>query len=433
MKQITIIAILSICTIGAIAQNESNKKQRLDFAKTYFEIGGTFWPSFTGKQLIDNEIHDFNNPSSAMQYLNWGGFHFWGHAEFYVSIPLNYQAFQKNEGAGAELLHSVSTGARFLPWAYEEKKIRPYVGLSWSALDFKQILQSNEDQPVLSKDFMLTYDAGLLYGQGNFSLRLGMHYFSDNTWDYPLSRTLKSKIKSPNLALQLGLIYAMDLSKRGDQEVLEEWNDYPRLSKLSLDTKRFGAFFIGAGPSLSYSLKRSVYNEQNLPYLKDKLTSSNYFDIALGYHFQKLGFFTALSFRNPEFVTEGFGAKQSIKKTSLAFEINKYLVDYSGFVPYVGLNIAYDKLKYSEQVDEQSTELAFQSIEPGITFGWDILPGKTSEALILRTNLRWYPFASFDLANRKFDFSQLEYDLIQVVFYPERLKSKKKSGGKLYH
>ena len=65
-------------------------------------------------------------------------------------------------------------------------------------------------------------------------------------------------------------------------------------------------------------------------------------------------------------------------------------------------------------------------LDAGVTFGWDIVPGKTSEALILRTNLRWYPLSKFEIDGKKFNFSQLEYNLIQVVFYPNRLKKRRK-------
>ena len=429
MKQIILTFFISIFTLNAFAQEatENDVKQRLDFARTYFELGGTFLPSFEGKRLLNNEIQIFTNPESVMQYLNWGGFHFWGHAAFYVTIPLSYNALKNNDEIGSELLHSVATGARFFPWAYQEGKLRPYVGLGWSALDFRQKSESEEEQTTLSKDFMLSYDTGLLYGYRNFSLRLGINYFPDSRWDYPLSRTTKSKIKTPDYGVQVGLLYAMDFSKRTTTENIEKWNSYPPLSKQSLDATKKGALFIGIGPSISYSLKESEYNQEEFPYLKEKLTSTNYFDIAMGYHFSKIGLFTALSFRNPEFETKGYGSSQSIKKTSLCLEVNKFLLDYSGFVPYVGLNVAYDKLKYTESIDDANRTLTFDyKIEPGVTFGWDIQPGKNQEALILRTNLRWYPFSSFEIDGKGFDFSQLEYNLIQLVFYPGRLEKKRK-------
>jgi len=135
-----------------------------------------------------------------------------------------------------------------------------------------------------------------------------------------------------------------------------------------------------------------------------------------------------LSFRNPKFETEGYGSIQTIKKTSFALEINKHLTDYTGFVPFIGLNLAYDQYKYSESVDDATKEESFNKLEPGVTFGWDILPGKTEKPFLLRTNLRWYPFSSFSIEDKSFDFSQLEYNLIQIVVFPQRFSKKERKG-----
>lgn len=427
MKKQILLILLVLGTHGLFAQEKSNQKekQRLDFAKMYFEIGGTFLPSFTGKTLNNNVIESFENPASGIQYLNWGGFHFWGHGEFYVTFPLNYVPFQKQEGASSEIFHSVATGFRYYPWVYREKKIIPYLGANWSALEFKQIISPEEEQPTLAKDFILAGDAGILYGYRNFSLRLGATFFPNTTWDYPISKTQKAKIKTPNFGLQIGLLYSWDSTKDTKPENIEKWNSYPRVSKQSFGSTTFGNFFVGIGPSLSFSLEKSTYNQTTFPYLQEQKSSSNYFDWVMGYNFNRAGIFTTLSFRNPKFKTEGYGTVQTIKKTSLTFEVNKFLIDYSGFTPYLGINIAYDKIKYLENIDGQNRELIFdKKFEPGITFGWDIQPGKNQEALILRTNLRWYPFSSFKVDDIKFNFSQLEYNLIQVVFYPGRLKRK---------
>lgn len=424
-----LIAVLIVALNTAFAQTNSvtNEKQRLDFAKTYFELGATLFPSFTGAKLVDNEITTFENSASVNQYLTWGGYHFWGRAEFYVTIPLHQINFKKNNETDFQLIYSATTGARFFPWAYREKKIRPYVGLNWAALDFKQETKPNGNQPVLSKDFMLAYEGGIRYGYRDFSVRLGVNYFADNTWGYPIGKTVKTEIKTPPFAVQVGLTYAMDFTRKTDQKNIDAWNSFPPISKQALGASKFGDVFIGIGPSTSYSLFKSDYNLERLPYLKDKLTSTNYFDIAAGYHFYKAGLFTVLSFRNPKFETEGYGAKQTIRKTSFALEINKFLIDYSGFTPYLGLNIAYDKIHYSENAEGIERKLLFdKNIEPGITFGWDIRPGKNAEALILRTNLRWYPYSSFAVDGIQFNFSQLEYNLIQAVFYPDKLRKRKK-------
>ncbi len=428
MKQKLVPFILILCTLNIFAQQESLKKdkKRLDFAKMYFEFGNDFSSSFTGKRLVNDEIITFENSTSVTQHLNWGAFHFWGHAEFYVTFPVNQLNLKKDNETDFTLTNYVVTGARFLPWAFREKKIRPYAGVSWGSIDFQQRIKPDENQPILSKDFLLIPETGLMYGYKSLMIRLGLSYNYDNKWNYPLSRTTFSEIETPKFNFQLGLNYSFESSKREKPENKQLWNSYPRTSSIGYDATKFGDFFVAIGPSLSFSLSGSEYNKAELPYLKNKLTSSNYFDIATGYQFNKLGLFAALSFRNPTFETEGFDAKQTIKKTSLAFEVNKFITDYTGFAPYIGLNIAYDKLKYTENIDNISKELSFNSIEPGITFGWDIIPGKTSEVIVLRTNLRWYPYSSFKIDGKTFDFSQLEYNLIQVVFYPERLKKRKK-------
>lgn len=431
MKLKLIVLLFSMCISQLWAQNDSlsisPKKQRLDFAKMYFEGGGTYLPSFEGKQLVNGQLISFEYSATLNPYLTWGAFHFWGHTEFYVTFPLNQLALNKNTQTSHQLLHSVATGARIYPWAMVEGKIRPYIGLNWGALEFKPKLKPDENQPKISKDIMMNFDAGLMYNYKKIAVRLGINYFADNKWQYPISKTQMSEIVIPLMSFQIGFLYTFDASKDNAKENIDKWNSYPRVSKLSYDAKKFGDFFVGIGPSLSFSLIKSDYNATHLPYLQQKLASTNYFDIAAGYHFNMANLFTAISYRNPTYKTEGFGSNQTIKKTSVAFEINKFLTDYTGFAPYIGLNVAYDKLKYEQNVDGIKKQQTFTNeIEPGITFGWDIVPGKTNEALILRTNLRWYPFSKFELDGKTFNFSQLEYNLIQVVFYPERLKLRKK-------
>ena len=128
MKRKLTVLLLCISTSQVWAQNNSvsifPKKQRLDFAKMYFEGGTTYIPSFTGKQLADGQLNSFEHSATLNSYLTWGAFHFWGHTEFYVTFPLNQLTLNKNDQMGHQLLHSVATGARIYPWAMKEGKIR---------------------------------------------------------------------------------------------------------------------------------------------------------------------------------------------------------------------------------------------------------------------------------------------------------------------
>ncbi|SEC94878.1 hypothetical protein SAMN04489761_4058 [Tenacibaculum sp. MAR_2009_124] len=427
MKIKLLYCLIVFITTSTYAQNDTipfAKKTRLNFAKTYYEIGGSYSPSFTGKRLSSSGVENVNHSESFNTSLSWGGFHFWGHAEFFVSFPL--KQFYTNEDTYS-FKHVAITGARFLPWAFREKKLRPYIGLNWSAFEFQQGKDAINEGPKLEKNFSLVPNIGVLYSYKSFALRLGADFFFDNEWKYPLSKEEFVTIQTPKYSFNLSLLYYMESSVDKNYENSEErWNSYPEVSSLAYKSKSFGDFFLGIGPSISFSLSESEYLNDKYPYLEKRKSSESYFDIAIGYQFNKLNMFTALSFRNPEFIRSGFGKQFHIKKTSFALEFTKFLTDYSGFAPYVGLNIAYDKINLKEKSGNTSITYNFNRLEPGITFGWDIVPGKTEEFLILRTNLRWYPFANYTIDGKRLKIDQLEYNLIQVLFYPQRFLRAKK-------
>ncbi len=433
--RILLIIILAAATNSLLAQTdtlETNNKERLDFARGIFELGVTYVPGFEGKRLINGELSNQEHSPSLNTTFYWGAFHFWGHAEFYVSFPLNKLDLNPNETFNAEFYQYNVTGARYYPWAVRDKKLRPYVGLSWTALDFKQVVDDIE-LPEIQKNFTWNADLGFVYQYKKFAGRLGINYFNHNKWDYALSKSQFTEIKTPRFNVQLGILYTTDFTKNnGDTKINDRWNQFEKVSNLGLNATSFGDFFIAAGPSLTFSLTPSQYNKSEFPFFSDSYSSNSYFDIAVGYQFNKLSGFAALTFRNPEFEQIAFDVKQNIKKTSLTLEAVKFVTDYSGFAPFVGVNIAMDKIDYFEQIDDESKRYKFTNIEPGLTFGWDIVPGKSEEFLILRTNLRWYPFSSFEIEGKKFDFDQLEYNLIQAIFYPQRFVKSRKSKKKSY-
>lgn len=423
MSRFLIVITLLYSALNFAQHDSLSPNKRLDFAKTYFEFGSSISPSFDGAVFLNGTTYQITNSPSMTSFVNWGGFHFWGHGEFYVSIPLKQYELVKNDSTSFKLAHNVVTGGRFYPWKYTTKKIRPYLGLNWSAQIFQQST-NKKDQPLLSKDFMLVPEIGAVYGFKKFAFRINLNYFHNNLWEYPTSKTLTEQIETPKFNLQIGVLYSIESSHNKNENVNERWNAYPTLSKLNYNDKDGVDFFIAAGPSGSFTLQESTYSKTRTPYLNSQVASKAFIDIATGLQFNQQGIFTALSFRNPKFETSAYGTVQTIKKTSLALELNKFLKDYSGFVPFIGVNAAFNKITFEENVDGEQFRLTENQIEPGITIGWDILPGKTDEALILRTNLRWYPMSSFQVDGLKFDFSQLEYNLIQVVFYPDRLKKK---------
>lgn len=116
---------------------------------------------------------------------------------------------------------------------------------------------------------------------------------------------------------------------------------------------------------------------------------------------------------------KAFGEKQKLVKQSLLTEGFYYLTDYNGFTPFLGINLGYDKIT----MHQNGTNLVSKrQITTGITFGWDILPNKTEQPFVLRTNLRWFPFQQVEVDGVQHSLHQLEYNVIQAVWYPGRKK-----------
>jgi outer membrane protein W len=426
MKRLVICVILFLISKKINAQEYFNEgRNRLNFAKTYFELGGQYSPKFASNSLEGNDLKSFTNPASFVPYLNIGGLHFWGHADFYISIPLTQINTSKNENNNFRLNQSVVTGARFLPWAYRDKKIRPFVGTSWAVVNFKQSFKPNENQPLLSKNKLL-FDAGLLFGNKNLLARVGANYLASNAWNYPISENNFQQIRTPKWSAYLGLVFTLETTRSKNMEnENSRLNKYADVSKPTLSAIKKGDWFLGIGPSSSFMLAKSAYNEAYFPYFNKKPISNTYFDLAIGYQFNKTGIVSALSFIKTKFTNDAFGSKQTIRKNSIVIETYKFLTDYSGFTPYLGFNLAYDNFDYSEKTKTQEISKNFKEINPGLTLGWDILPGKTEQWFVLRTNLRWYPFSKIKLNDKQFSQAQIEYNVIQAVWYPSRYKNAK--------
>ena len=330
---ITFTFIIIVSQTMSAQEYISEGKNRLNFAKTYLELGGQFSNSFTGKKTLPNgSTVDFENSPAITPYLNIGGFHFWGHADFFISIPLSQITFKKNDSTNFTFNKSVVTGARFLPWVFRENKIRPYVGVNWAIVNFQNKIKPEESQPLLSKS-KLIFDAGLLYGKSNFMARLGMSFDPNNlAINYPLTKTNFQQINLPNWNAYFSLIYAFETTRsKKIERINRELIKYPNVSSPTLNVEKKGDWFIGIGPSTSFLLSNSEYNESAFPYFNKKPISNLFFDVSIGYQFNNLGLITAISYRNPTFKNEAFGTTQVIRKQSIVLEAFKFLTDYRRF------------------------------------------------------------------------------------------------------
>lgn len=403
-----LLSFLLLTGLGAYAQNDVLEgRQRLNFAQTYMEAGGNTFPGFS------------QNPPVFQPNLTIGGIHFWGYADFYVTFPLTNMVLNSHQQRDFQLSESAVTGARFMPLAYKKGRFTPYLGAAWSVFNFKQGLSASLESPQLSKN-TLRFDVGFIIGTSSLALRAGVNYLPFNDLNYPISKTQFSKISLPAFYPSIGVAYIWETTRsKSMEDINKRLNKYPSWSSPKLQTRIIEGIFVGAGVSSSFRLSNSLYNQQKHPYLNNKPIAILP-DFALGYHWGKQGFYTALSFRRMNFNLKGFQTHQQTQKQSLAFEIVVYISDYNGFTPYIGANLGLDKLIFDEKTANETIFITDKKLEPGLTFGWDILPGKTRQQWVLRTNMRWYPFQSLTVNGIKHNLSQLEYNFIQLVWYPTR-------------
>lgn len=421
-RLIMVCAFIMLHSLPGISQEYLDEgPKRLNFAKTYLELGTQYYPSFISSGLTTNpDIFTESNSSSIVPYLNIGGFHFWGHAEFYISIPLFSAHLQDDKFSDYRLDHSGITGARYLPWAYKNRAVRPYVGAAWTVAHFQLDNREESDLPLLSKN-QLSLDAGLIYGSDQLSMRLGFNYHPFNEWDSHVSALENSKQETPKWSINLGFIYSMETTKtEGATEENNRLNSYSTFSSPKQDSDKKGDWFVALGPSSSFSLRASAYNESFYPFLNKKPISKAFLDYGIGYHLNQRGLVFSAAYRDILFENEGFGVSHQLEKKSFLVEAYKFLTDYNGFTPYVGINLSYNSFQYDINNSGGRSTILYSPISPGLTFGWDILPGKTQQRFVLRTNLRWFPFDRVELDGYELNFSQLEYNVIQLVFYPFR-------------
>lgn len=136
MKKILFILTIISSVLNLSAQDWDKRHK---FAKTYFGISNYINPNLTkGTYLNSNgDINEFNKSGFLSPAINIGATHFWGYADFYVSINTTDIKFGKDEIDNSFRLGTF-TGLRIYPIPSSENSIRPYVGYKFSPFKYKQ-------------------------------------------------------------------------------------------------------------------------------------------------------------------------------------------------------------------------------------------------------------------------------------------------------
>ena len=357
--------------------------------------------------------------SSTIPRFIIGGTHFWGHADFYIAIPFGSASFE-SEGQQISYGTGVETVLKAYPWRMEDRKIRPYIGISLAPIKYKQdnsLLEygdgpryTDNRQPLL---------CGLTYLSKGYALEAGITYDYTNKIDYPTSHSTTGVVATPRVLYTLSYRYMFDTTLEAEAD----WDSgyTQNVTEVLADRNELNGFFVGAGMSAALWSGTSSYNTAQRPYIST-YGWSLLPEFSLGYYDHDLDAAVIANHRSYTASTLTYGTEQAAGRRSLGVEALKFIGDYHGFVPFVGIAGSYELLSFSESHDgDPAVDIRDQKPALGIVFGWDIRPNRL-QSFLLRTNLRYYPSLHLDTpSGDSISFNTLEFNFIQLVVFPGRM------------
>ena len=418
MKRILIL--ISIILL-ALTLNAQDWERRHLFARSYFGISNNIVPNFDDGSYLNsnNIIQRFERSGFFSPSINIGATHFWGYADLYISISTVAIKFDKDKVKNTLRLGTF-TGIRVYPLKIKDYGIRPYLGYKFTPFTYRQG-DINVNDFEISKVKSI-FDFGMGFQLPNFYFTVEYNRVATSEYTSYLSRDQYTNSQFPKSFFQLGINYMIETTKNANKSINKKLNK--QFSKSNRD-----GLFLGGGPSSAFPIVSSSYIKELYPFLDDKSLPIIFPDFVVGYHFTKTDLVTAISFRSINQQRNAFGFKQTINRKSIILETYKFFGDYHGFVPYLGLGISYENLKLLEfDNDVNITKLTTNQVSPAVVFGWDIRPSEKGDWWILRTNFRYFPFLNIEKENKKLSLQHLEFNFIQFIFYPQRLKLTKESN-----
>ncbi len=385
-------------------------RTRHRFAEMYAGADVGFYPGqHTGSKKImpDGSLQEFVLDDYAGSRLLIGATHFWGHADFFLAIPV--ARFKE-----ASFVSGVETGARWFPWKIKRQALRPWLGVSLASRSYKQ------GEGVRQDFFQTPVSAGMSFRKRNHLIEFSGGMDFGKARRYYISREVSTKISMHSLHVTLSWKYLFDITLSAEKD----WQSgqTQRLTDALAARGKLNGWTVSAGPSSSFYLKTSTHNSKSHPYLGQHKIARLFPEAGIGYYFHRPDLQINLSYRQIKSELSAYGFHQKLRRTALTLESYRFMGDYHGFAPFIGPALSYEFLKVSEgAAGDTETKSARELIRPGITFGWDIRPNRI-QTFYLRTNLRWFPALSMKSADaKKISFDQLEFNFIQLVIFPGRM------------
>jgi len=335
-----------------------------------------------------------------------GGTHFWGHADFYLGIPV---AFRGRSGFGTD----VEMGGRYYPRRIENGKLRPYVGAALLPVTYAQgegTIQKRRVYPVL---------AGATFARGKHLFECGAGYNYNNRSTYYVAEDRTTTLRTQALWLSVGYRYRIETTLSAEKDWLSGRTAF--LTDTLARLGRLDGLTLAIGPSAAFFLKESPHNTAAAPYAAGHALSGVFPELAVGYYLHRPDVQLGVAYRTVRSETAAFGYRQRVMRRALTLEAFKFIADYHGFAAFVGPALSYERLAVEESHSGGGESRADYGWRPGLTFGWDIRPNRL-QSWYLRTNLRYFPHLQVDMSTgRPVRLDQLEFNFIQLVVFPGRM------------
>ncbi len=416
MRKVALVCILIlICSIG-FAQ-----KDRYRFAATYFGIEGEFNTNQQSFSYINSGglLQTEKLPSTFTPRILIGATHFWNRADFYISFGMGERRLTGSKKA--KISNDVLTGFRILPFELKQNRFRPFLGTGFNNKTFKQEGSNGESQ--VYSNWQWYYEAGLTYLHGNRSLwGLEARYFPKSEYHVFYSRTEANCVKTSPFSLSLSYKFLLDFSASFGTESSKKF--FSKMESKLASNNQLNTFSIGVGASALIPLERSKHASQN-EFFNDKIEGQILPELGLAYYFHNLDAAIRISYRHLVQKENAYRYEYSVRNNSIAAEAFKFVYDFHGFVPFLGPYVSKDFYRLKEKDENINiTDYKKQNWGYGLVFGWDIRFTKVDH-ILLRTNLRYTPNPKLQMEGLSFTNKQLEFNFIQVVYYPQRAKAYK--------
>ena len=387
--------ILSILFVGQGADAQllfEGNKGRFNFAQMSLGL------EYQQSSLELPSSHGNGRLDMSSYYLNIGGWHFWGLADFWVQFPIEkfdrqYQSNRYQYSSGVE------TGFKLYPMRLKSHAFRPFLG---SSFQFSHLQINDGPKDYRQRNPILL---GLSYATPKYQLDIGSRYFVDNTFNYATSQSDFETVRVNPVSWFLGLKTIADTTAFGARQAIKP-------------LKRGTYPFLGIGFSSAWTThQRSSLIDREAPWMDTHPNSQTFPEFSLGTHWklnQPLNqrVILQISYRQSDDSLSAYGQSFKFTNSSIATELAYSFLDYHGFVPYLGVSLNQASLSIKHQGKRYSDTV--QNL--GLLMGWDIIPNGGQSAWLLRTNLRWYPQNKLETEDGDVHFSNVEFNFIQWIY-----------------